>query len=75
MSVTQEQEVKEKQEDTNLQEKMDSNSAVENTNTTKPTSTTMLDKKYENSKYGITFSYPSSLSDSDSSLTNDMVES
>lgn len=59
----------------NLQEKMDSNSAVENTNTTKPTSTTMLDKKYENSKYGITFSYPSSLSDSDSSLTNDMVES
>lgn len=34
-----------------------------------------LDKKYENSTYGIIFSYPSSFSNHENSLTNDMVES
>lgn len=34
-----------------------------------------LDKEYENSKYGITFSSPSSLSYHQYSLSDDMVES
>lgn len=71
----------------NLQVKLDSlsntinsNSSTENNNTENPstetsTSTSTLDKKYENSNYGITFSYPSSLSNHEYSLTNDMVES
>lgn len=71
----------------NLQGKIDaisgtinSNNSTENTTVTKPkentlTSSTTLDKKYENSKYGITFSYPSSLSNHQNSLTDDMVES
>lgn len=56
-----------------LQRKMDSISSTINSNSS--TSTTTLDKKYENSKYGITFSYSSSLSDHQNSLTDDMVES
>lgn len=71
----------------NLQGKIDaisstinSNNSTENLTTTNQkndtsTSTTALDKKYENSEYGITFSYPSSLSNHQYSLTNDMVES
>ncbi len=35
---------------------------------------TALDKEYENTKYGIKFSYPSSLSNHQYSLTDDMVE-
>lgn len=59
---------------------INSNNSTENDTITNQkddtsTSTTTLDKKYENSKYGITFSYPSSLSNHQDSLTNDMVES
>lgn len=63
-----------------LQRKIDStssseNSTTQNTKVDTSVSTTILDKKYENSKYGITFSYPSSLSNHQHSLTDDMVES
>ena len=51
------------------------NITIPNTKADTSTSTTTLDKKYENSKYGITFSYPSSLSVHQYSLTDNMVES
>lgn len=71
----------------NLQEKIDSisseinsnnsadNSTTQNTKVNTNTSTTTLDKKYENATYGITFSYPSLLSEHENSLKEDMVES
>ncbi|MCI8760798.1 MAG: hypothetical protein HFJ34_06800 [Clostridia bacterium] len=69
----------------NLQGKIDEvTTTIDSNNTTKnattinqkeDTSIITLDKKYENSKYGINFLYPSLLSDHQNSLTNDMVES
>lgn len=70
-----------------LQGKINSISSTINSNSSADTNVTQnkqvestttkveLDKKYENSKYGITFSYPSSLVDHQNSLTDDMVES
>lgn len=70
-----------------LQGKINSISSTINSNSSADTNVTQnkqvestttkveLDKKYENFKYGITFSYPSSLVDHQYSLTDDMVES